>query len=71
VLFWATVFLIFALAAAIPGFTGIALAFAAIAAIQLLVFLVTYLVSLASHAGRRTWASPSKLQRVALFSSKR
>jgi uncharacterized membrane protein YtjA (UPF0391 family) len=57
-LFWAAVFLLLAMAAAIPGFTGIARAFAAIATIQFLAFLAPFLTSLASHANRRTWNSP-------------
>jgi len=57
VLYWAIVFLIFALAAAIPGFTVIALVFAGISAIQVLVFVTCLVASLISHAGRRTWQS--------------
>ena len=52
-LYWATVFLIFGLAAAIPGFTGIALTVTVIAAVQLLVFLVRWLVSLVSRMPSR------------------
>jgi uncharacterized membrane protein YtjA (UPF0391 family) len=53
-LYWAAVFFIIALVAGVLGFTGIAFASADIARILFFVFLVLFLVSLVSHAGRRT-----------------
>jgi uncharacterized membrane protein YtjA (UPF0391 family) len=52
-LYWALMFLVVALLAAVFGFTGIAVASAGIAKILFFVFLVLFLVSLVAHAARR------------------
>jgi len=52
-LYWALVFFIIALAAAILGFGGIAAAATGIAKILFFVFLVLFLVSLVVHMSRR------------------
>ncbi len=49
---WALTFLVVALISAVFGFTGISLAAAGIAKILFFVFLVLFVVSLASHLGR-------------------
>lgn len=51
---WAVTFFVIALIAALLGFTGIALAAAGIAKLMFVVFLVLFLVSLATHFGRRS-----------------
>jgi uncharacterized membrane protein YtjA (UPF0391 family) len=51
---WAVTFFVIALIAAILGFTGIAVAAAGIAKILFVVFLVLFLVSIATHYGRRS-----------------
>jgi len=53
VLYYALVFFVIALLAGILGFGGIAVAFAGIAKILFLVFLIAFLVSLVMHIGRR------------------
>jgi len=53
-LYWALMFFVVALVAALFGFTGISLAAAGIAKILFFVFLVLFLVSLIAHAARRT-----------------
>ena len=52
-LYWALVFLVVALVAALFGFTGIELAAAGIAKILFFVFLILFLVSLVFHTSRR------------------
>ena len=52
-LYYALVFFVIALLAGILGFGGIAVAFAGIAKILFLVFLIAFLVSLVMHIGRR------------------
>ena len=51
---WALTFLVVALIAAVLGFTGIAVAAAGIAKLLFIVFLVLFVVSLATHLGRRS-----------------
>jgi uncharacterized membrane protein YtjA (UPF0391 family) len=51
---WALGFFIFALVAAVLGFTGIALAAAGIAKILFYLFLILFLVTMVSHLLRRT-----------------
>ena len=53
-LYWALMFFVVALVAALFGFTGISLAAAGVAKILFFVFLVLFLVSLIAHAARRT-----------------
>jgi uncharacterized membrane protein YtjA (UPF0391 family) len=55
-LYWAVVFFVVALIAAVFGFTGIAMASAGIAKILFVIFLVLFLISLVSHlaGGRRS-----------------
>jgi uncharacterized membrane protein YtjA (UPF0391 family) len=57
-LYWALMFFVVALIAAVLGFTGISIAAAGIAKILFFVFLVLFLVSLISHfaggGGRRS-----------------
>ena len=53
-LYWAAVFFVIALLAALLGFTGIAVGFAAIAKILFMVFLVLFVVSLIAGLMRRT-----------------
>lgn len=48
-LYWALVFFLVALVAAIFGFTGVAIAAAGIAKLLFFVFLVLFVVTLASH----------------------
>jgi uncharacterized membrane protein YtjA (UPF0391 family) len=50
---WALTFLVVAIIAAVLGFTGIAVAAAGIAKLLFFVFLVLFVVSLATHLGRR------------------
>jgi uncharacterized membrane protein YtjA (UPF0391 family) len=52
-LYYALVFFLIALVAAIMGFGGVAIAFAGIAKILFFLFLVLFLVSLVMHVGRR------------------
>lgn len=52
-LYYALVFLIVAILAALFGFGGIAVAFAGVAKILFFLFLILFLVSLVVHAGRR------------------
>jgi uncharacterized membrane protein YtjA (UPF0391 family) len=52
-LYWAAVFFIIALLAAIFGFTGIAIAAAGIARILFFIFLVFFFASLIAHLIRR------------------
>jgi uncharacterized membrane protein YtjA (UPF0391 family) len=52
-LYWALVFFLVALAAAILGFGGIAIAAAGIAKLLFFIFLVLFIVSLVAHAARR------------------
>ncbi len=52
-LYWAVVFFVIALVAALLGFGGIAVASAGIAKILFLIFLVLFVVSLVMHLGRR------------------
>jgi uncharacterized membrane protein YtjA (UPF0391 family) len=52
-LYYALVFLLVAIVAAIFGFGGIAIASAGIAKILFFVFIVLFLVSLITHAARR------------------
>ncbi len=51
---WAITFLVIALIAAVWGFSGIAVAAAGIAKLLFVVFLVLFVVSLATHLGRRS-----------------
>lgn len=51
---WALGFFIFALLAAVLGFTGIALAAAGIAKILFYLFLILFLVTMVGHLLRRT-----------------
>jgi uncharacterized membrane protein YtjA (UPF0391 family) len=53
-LYYALVFFLIALFAGVLGFGGIAVAAAGIARILFFIFLVLFLVSLISHAARRT-----------------
>jgi len=52
-LYWALMFFVVAIVAAIFGFTGIALATAGIAKLLFFVFLVLFVISLVTHLGRR------------------
>src|SRR5215831_15335770 len=52
-LYYALVFLVIAIVAALLGFGGAAVAFAGIAKILFVLFLVLFLVSLVMHVGRR------------------
>ena len=52
-LYWAAVFFIIALIAAIFGFTGIAIAAAGIAKILFFIFLVIFFITLLTHFIRR------------------
>jgi uncharacterized membrane protein YtjA (UPF0391 family) len=49
---WALTFLVVALIAAVLGFGGVAVAAAGIAKLLFFVFLVLFIVSLATHLGR-------------------
>ena len=51
---WALAFFIFALVAAVLGFTGMALAAAGIAKILFYLFLILFLATLVGHLVRRT-----------------
>jgi len=56
-LYWAVIFFVVALVAALLGFNGIAIASAGIAKILFVIFLVLFLVSLVAHlagGGRRS-----------------
>lgn len=53
-LYWALVFFIVALVAAMFGFGGIAVAAAGIAKLLFVIFLVLFVVALATHLTRRT-----------------
>ena len=52
-LYWALVFFVVALVAAIFGFGGVAIAAAGIAKLLFFIFLVLFIVSLVAHASRR------------------
>jgi uncharacterized membrane protein YtjA (UPF0391 family) len=52
-LYWALMFFLVALVAAVLGFGGISIAAAGIAKILFFVFLVLFLVSLVTHLSRR------------------
>lgn len=52
-LYYALVFLVIALLAAVFGFGGIAVAFAGVAKLLFLIFIVLFVVSLFAHLGRR------------------
>ena len=52
-LYYALVFLLIAILAAVFGFGGVAIAFAGIAKILFFLFIVLFLVSLVMHVGRR------------------
>ena len=52
-LYWALMFLLVAIVAAVFGFTGIALAAAGIAKLLFFLFLVLFLVAFATHLTRR------------------
>jgi len=52
-LYWALMFFVVALVAAVLGFGGISIAAAGIAKILFFVFLVLFLVSLVTHLSRR------------------
>jgi uncharacterized membrane protein YtjA (UPF0391 family) len=52
-LYWALMFLVVALIAGVLGFTGIAIAAAGVAKLLFVVFLVLFLISLATHFSRR------------------
>ena len=53
-LYWALVFLIVAIVAAVFGFGGISLAAAGIAKILFFIFVVAFVISLIMHLGRRS-----------------
>jgi uncharacterized membrane protein YtjA (UPF0391 family) len=52
-LYWALMFLLVAILAAVFGFTGISLMAAGVAKILFFVFLVLFVVSLVAHVSRR------------------
>jgi uncharacterized membrane protein YtjA (UPF0391 family) len=52
-LYWALMFLVIAILAAIFGFTGISLMAAGVAKILFFVFVILFVVSLIMHAARR------------------
>ena len=52
-LYYALVFFVIAILAALLGFGGVAIAFAGIAKILFIVFLIAFLVTLVMHVGRR------------------
>ena len=52
-LYWALMFLVIAILAAILGFTGISLMAAGVAKILFFVFVILFVVSLIMHAARR------------------
>jgi uncharacterized membrane protein YtjA (UPF0391 family) len=51
-LYWALMFLLVAIIAAVFGFTGIAIAAAGIAKLLFFIFLVLFVITLASHLMR-------------------
>jgi uncharacterized membrane protein YtjA (UPF0391 family) len=51
-MYWALMFLLVAIIAAVLGFTGVALVAAGVAKILFFVFLVLFVITLASHLGR-------------------
>ena len=53
-LYWAAVFFVVALVAALFGFGGIAVAAAGIAKLLFFVFLVLFVIALITHVSRRT-----------------
>ena len=52
-LYYALLFFVIALVAALFGFGGIAVAFAGIAKLLFIIFLILFVVSLIMHLGRR------------------
>lgn len=52
-LYWALMFLVIAILAAIFGFTGISLMAAGVAKILFFVFVILFVISLIMHAARR------------------
>jgi uncharacterized membrane protein YtjA (UPF0391 family) len=52
-LYWALMFLVVALLAGVLGFTGVAVAAAGISKLLFVVFLVLFVISLATHLTRR------------------
>jgi uncharacterized membrane protein YtjA (UPF0391 family) len=52
-LYWALMFLLIAILAAVFGFTGISLMAAGVAKILFFIFLVLFVVSLVAHVSRR------------------
>jgi uncharacterized membrane protein YtjA (UPF0391 family) len=52
-LYWALMFLVVAIIAAIFGFTGIAVAAAGVAKLLFFIFLVLFVIALITHMGRR------------------
>jgi uncharacterized membrane protein YtjA (UPF0391 family) len=52
-LYWALVFLLIAILAAVLGFTGISLLAAGVAKLLFFIFLVLFVVSLVAHIARR------------------
>lgn len=52
-LYYALLFFVIAVVAALLGFGGVAVAFAGIAKLLFVVFLILFLVSLVMHLGRR------------------
>jgi uncharacterized membrane protein YtjA (UPF0391 family) len=52
-LYWALMFLVVAMIAAVLGFTGIAIAAAGIAKLLFFIFLVLFVITLVAHLGRR------------------
>jgi len=56
-LYWALVFLLVAILAAVFGFTGVAVASAGIAKLLFFIFLVLFVISLIAHLGRRGHSS--------------
>lgn len=52
-LYYALLFFVIAVVAALLGFGGVAVAFAGIAKLLFVIFLILFLVSLVMHLGRR------------------
>jgi uncharacterized membrane protein YtjA (UPF0391 family) len=52
-LYWALMFLLVAILAAVLGFTGISIAAAGVARILFFLFVILFVVSLVAHLGRR------------------
>ena len=52
-LYWALIFLVVAIIAAVLGFTGIAIISAGIAKLLFFIFLVLFIITLVAHLGRR------------------